>query len=529
MNNNNNNGLDGITEIYENLSYFDQYSGSVFLFLIITIVIGLIITYCYIKINSQPVVDNWNDYRCKPYIIPMAGFITHPDGVSATEYTSQNFNYCMQNTLQNIMGGLLSPITFITNLIKNIIDDMANAINGVRAMFDKLRTALNNIVEDIMSRIINITVPLQQIFIGFNDLLHKTQGVMTTSLYTFLGSYFAMKSTMSVIAKMILTILSLLAIAVAAFWLIPPMWPVAIANTLIYTAISIPLAIILSFMNKSLHLNVGKIPKLKCFDQDTLIIMDNGSYKRIIDIDVGDTLFNNNIVTAIFKVETKGSQMYSLDGVLVSDSHIVKYGNSWIPVSKHPNAVRYAFYDKPFLYCLNTINKNIIINSHIFSDWDEVYDFTTLASLKKYANKINKQCDVHKYLDGGFIGSTPIKLNNGNIIQIKDIEVGNVLQNGENVYGIVKLDGQTIENQYRYIVGDNSTKNTINIIGGPNLAIYDKDSKIRSTINLEINKKIPMLKKEDYLYHLLTDKKTFYINNILFCDYNAGIDLFLEK
>ena len=35
--------------------------------------------------------------------------------------------------------------------------------------------------------------------------------------------------------------------------------------------------------------------------------------------------------------------------------------------------------------------------------------------------------------------------------------------------------------------------------------------------------------KENKLYHLLTDKKSFYINNINFYEYNASIDLFLNK
>ena len=45
---------------------------------------------------------------------------------------------------------------------------------------------------------------------------------------------------------------------------------------------------------------------------------------------------DNNSVTAKFKVETKGSDMYNLNDIIVSDSHIVKHGESWVPVSNHP-------------------------------------------------------------------------------------------------------------------------------------------------------------------------------------------------
>jgi hypothetical protein len=50
-----------------------------------------------------------------------------------------------------------------------------------------------------------------------------------------------------------------------------------------------------------------------------------------------------------------------------------------------------------------------------------------------------------------------------------------------------------------------------------------------TTLTLDNSNKKVLDKKHDKLYHLLTDKKTFYIGDIRFYDYNAAIDLFLEK
>jgi hypothetical protein len=55
-----------------------------------------------------------------------------------------------------------------------------------------------------------------------------------------------------------------------------------------------------------------KIPKVKCFDKNVLIKMNNGEKKKIVDIQVGDILENNNKVTATFKVDTEGSAMLKL-------------------------------------------------------------------------------------------------------------------------------------------------------------------------------------------------------------------------
>ena len=34
--------------------------------------------------------------------------------------------------------------------------------------------------------------------------------------------------------------------------------------------------------------------------------------------------------------------------------------------------------------------------------------------------------------------------------------------------------------------------------------------------------------KEDQVYHLITNTKTFFVNGVKFCDYNSCIDKFLD-
>ena len=38
--------------------------------------------------------------------------------------------------------------------------------------------------------------------------------------------------------------------------------------------------------------------------------------------------------------------MYNLNGVIISESHIVYYGGNWIPVNKHPDAIKIDNYKK---------------------------------------------------------------------------------------------------------------------------------------------------------------------------------------
>ena len=531
---NKNDGFENLKSMYDNLSYFDQYGSSVIMLLILILVLVCVISYCLIMVNVQPIIDDWPNQRCKPQIMPIAGLITHPEGVTATEYTSQNFNYCTQNILTSITGDALQPLTYVISTFKNIAESISNALNSIRGMFDKIRNFFASISQEIMGRIMNIMTPLQEIIISFTDLIGKIQGSMTAGLFTALGAYYTLKSMLGAVAQFIIIILIAMAVIIAILWILPFTWGAAATGTAVFLSIAIPMAIILSFLSQKLHITgLKSIPHLKCFDKNTYIPMNDGNSRKINDIQVGDILANNNMVTGKIIVETKGSVMYELDDIFVSDSHIVKYGDKWIPVSKHPNAKKCTFYQEPYLFCLNTTNKTIVINGYTFSDWDEISD-EDINNIQKNTNHMfNEKNDIHKCLDGGFVGNTEIKLNDGVVKEIKDIHVGDILENNTTVYGIVEIDGRSLDSQYRYILGNKI------IEGGPNLTICDKNINVSSTLNLienydsyldnQINCKKPLSKIENKLYHLLTNKKTFYIHNIRFYDYNASIDLFLDK
>jgi hypothetical protein len=504
------NNLNNITKMYEKLTYFDQYGGSFVLFIFITIIVIILMSYFHTMINIQPIVDDWPNQRCKPTIIPFAGFITRPDGMSATEYTSKNFTYCTQNILSGITGFAVQPLSYITKALQSIAIVIQNAIQSIRAMFDKIRTSMQTVSEEIMGRIINIMIPLQQIIISFKDLIGKIQGTMTAGLFTLLGSYYALKSLMGAIAQFIITILIALAVMIAVFWIVPFTWGAAVANTVIFVAIAIPLAIILAFMVDVLKVNSGfKIPKVKCFDKDTLITMNNGLQNKIININVGDVLANGNVVTAKIKVATEGSQMYILNNIFVSDSHIVKYKDKWIPVSNHPNAIKYDNYNEPYLYCLNTSKKIIEIKNEIFTDWDEIYNTTLDKVLNNKIMPIKSCSDIHKYFDYGFIDKTKIKLENQSEVNINKVNVNDILENGEKVYGIVEINGLDLPENYLYNLGEN------NYFEG-----YTPMFNVKKTL---------LSNKNTKLYNLLTNKGIFKVSNIIVKDYNSAIDRFLEN
>jgi hypothetical protein len=510
--------LDKVQTLYGKLGYFDQYGGAVIIFIIITIIVFIIFSYCISKSNAQALIDDWPNQRCNVTIIPYAGYITHPEGTTAFEYTQENFNYCVQNVLASITGHAVEPLSFMTTILVSIANQIQESLQAVRAVFDRIRTAIQAVIKIIMSRLINIFTPIQKIILGAKDILNKMQGTMVTILFSALGGYLSLKSLLGAVAQFFIYILIGLSIIIFILLIIPFTSFLAVPLITIFVATAAFVSALLIGMKVFLGIEGYVVPSMKCFDKNTEIHMNDGSKKIISEIKVGDILLNNNEVTGVIRVATAGSDMYYLDGIFVSDSHIVNYNGKWMPVAKHLDSMKCFEYTEPYLYCLNTSKKTIVINDTTFTDWDEIYG-KSLEDIMKYV-KLDGLEFIHSQLDGGFVGSTLVKLNSGENKKIKDILIDDVLENGEKVYGVVEINGLNLSEQFEFILGENVVE------GGPNL-VFNKDGKKISTLGFQNKKQLD--RKNNKLYHLLTDKKTFTIGDIQFCDYNAAIDIFLEK
>jgi len=448
-----------INNTYDPLSYFDLYGNSVIIFIFMTLFVFLVYSYCKIMQTKNSIADDWLNQRCKPQNIPFAGFITHPEGTTAFQYTSDNFQYCVQDILKNITGYAVQPFQFMIQSLTNIFKKLSDSIQNTREATNKLRNGITEFTKDVLSRILNVMIPLQTMFIALLDTFQKIQGIMTSGLYTMLGSYYTLQSLMGAILELIIKLLIVLVAIIVGLWVMPFTWPAAASMSAVFLAISIPLAIIIYFMTEVLHIKSSKIPKLRCFDRKTHIYLQDGTFKYIQDVNINDILLDNSIVTAKIKVTSEGLDMYNLNEIIVSESHIVNYFDKWIPVKEHPLARKIHNYNEPYLYCLNTTSKIIVLNSTVFTDWDEVYD-GSLDFINCYMRLKNIK-EIHE----GYNKDTLINLKNGEIC-LKDIKIGDILSSNGIVYGIVELNSSTNlgnkEPLYNLLVSNKEFKSGIN-------------------------------------------------------------------
>jgi len=257
----------------------------------------------------------WPLYRCNPLYMPLA------DDVQS------NFIYCIQSMQTNFMGYLLEPLTFITSSINYILGDFLDAINMVRAMFNKIRTFISSIIQSVFGVFLNLVIEFQKITIGIKDLIGKTIGIMTTLMYVIDGSVLTMQST----------------------WNGPP----------------------------------GQLVKAlgKCFYPNTTVKLQNGATKVMKDIDLGDILENGAVVESVLKIDNKRERnpLYVIykggvneENIYVTGSHLVfdKKNNKYVKVENYSEAVL-SKVETEWFSCLITSDHTIQIGSQLFWDWED--------------------------------------------------------------------------------------------------------------------------------------------------------------
>jgi len=512
-----------INKLYDSLSYMDLYGSSVVLVAFVSLFVFLVCSYCTMMLNAEKLKSDWINQRCNPKVIPFAGLINTPEGESVLSYTRDNFTYCVNQVITNFADVSLNPISTLVNSLSSLFLGFVNSMNEMRNMMSRLRTNIATIAKMIFDRILSVLAPLQVVFIAVSDSLRKIEGVLTAGLYTALSAYYALQALMGSMVDMIIKILIIMLGLIVALWATPVTWGAAAATSATFLAISIPLGVIAALMSKMMNIQTATIPKLKCFDEHVELNLADGTKKTISQMALGDVLEDGNTVVSKMRLNASNVQMYNLYGIIVSGTHVVKYQGKWIKVAVHPDATKVP-YAKPYIYCLNTSSKRLMINGVTFTDWDEIYEdsLSNILSLEIKNErigldiKIEKEENIHKHLDTGFSGNTPIELENGKTACICDVNVGDKLRNGDEVYGVVEVDVFGMNQIYRRRLGDLQY-----IYGGINLC-FGVDPDLTPVITMErCNGNVTKL------YHLLTNSGKVCVRNVEFYDYNSGVDLFV--
>ena len=237
--------IERLNYLYGDKTFTGRYGIDILKVCLVIFIFMSAVTYYQIQNKLLDVKRDWPQYRCRPDVMPFAGWINPPDGVSPLDYTKQNFMECSANTTKGVFDHPMSMVYVIFNGIMGVFKTILEAIEKIRLLFNRMRDALKDIFLTIFYRIQNVIIPLQTMLIKMVDFFEKIKGILATFLLTFVGVLWSFYSLIGSVYELVIIILVIMMIVIIVLWYIPFVgWALAIAAIAVFLTIAVPLILL---------------------------------------------------------------------------------------------------------------------------------------------------------------------------------------------------------------------------------------------------------------------------------------------
>ena len=233
-------------------SYLSGYGTDVVISIVIIYIYLAIISRYYLLNHLPEIRSKWTTQRCNPLFMPFAGIVVKDSNKTKNQLIQENFSFCIQNILESIAQDALAPIYYARKIANDAINESVEAVHSVRGFFSTIRNDIEDITSNISGRTLNVMIPILHMFITTRDSISRVKGVYTAGIYTMMGSYMLMKSTIYNILNIIVNVILVALVGTIIGLLIIPFvgWALAAPVIAIATAIMVPtLPIIIKFDN----------------------------------------------------------------------------------------------------------------------------------------------------------------------------------------------------------------------------------------------------------------------------------------
>jgi len=410
--------------------------------IIASLALGLGLARLMVQFNVNEILKNWKDYRCQVQVLMNGNLFKPPsDPRTDAEFAFDNFNFCTSEIAKSALTTILKPIfdVFYT-MVQAAIQSIGFTMN-LRSLAANLFHGLNSIF-DIFFKRFNLTIhELRKTFVLQMDAMGKANGIAMGAIYSGISIIRTIKNFFELMMTIAIAILVILVVMVIfLFFILAPFTP------LIMTTIGIVAA---GGMAGAVG---GMASAFGCFAPATNIILQDGSYKQIRSIAIGDVLNNGSVVTALMKF-TNDEHLYIFNGINVTGSHIVYIDGLPVFIKDTKSPKNPHVYET--VYCLNTTNHKIPVQGAsgqvLFADWEELdsedmveWDALVRRSLgASPAPSAAALCES----EGGFYPDCTVGTMDG-VRAIERVQIDDLIQDGESytrVVGVVKISGEEVK------------------------------------------------------------------------------------
>lgn len=357
------------------------------------------------SLERSSVMRNWDKRRCElPVTFTSMFFKPDWDPRTKSDFAKDNFNFCMGQYVDNFMKLLMTPINAIFGKQANLATSAIDMVNTIRNLASTLMNTLMGFLDTYYRKFNASIYEMSRIIQYLRMAMRRANAMVISMLYTGLTMFRGLLNTIQFVIKVILIICGImLAIIIILIFILFPFIPIILS---VLGAIISTVLILVMTISGEVGAQASSDKSGFCFSEKTkIIIKENGKEieRSVCDIKIGDELSNNcGKITAVIQMNGKDVQLYNINGIIVSGSHLVLgTDNNWKAVSSDERAQKASEKSK-ILYCFNTTSHCIPIYSEeikdyiMFRDWEEIPDsdelgqytwiYTILSSLNNNTN-----------------------------------------------------------------------------------------------------------------------------------------------
>ena len=350
-----------------------------FMVLVVSLLIGL--GFLMSRMERGTVMQNWPTRRCDLPVMAAARFFK-PDADPRTpgEFSSDNFDFCMKQFVDQFMELFMAPITAVMGKQSDVTSNTVEMLGQVRKMAQTMYTAFSGYLAQYFTKFHRSIYELQRIMTYLRMGMQRMSAMALSMIYTGITMFRGMVNSIQAVIRVVLIVCSImLAIIIILFFVLFPVIPVIMSTLTAVVMITVALGAV---MSQSIAADAESKKSGFCFAEGTPVQMKDGTTRPVEDLRVGDRLADDGEVTARMVFSGEKVVFYDYKGIHVSGSHLVKHDGVWMLVEA-TGVARLPSRRSARVYCLNTTSNGIPVRSPLtapsdaaapvlFRDWEEL-------------------------------------------------------------------------------------------------------------------------------------------------------------
>ena len=321
------------------------------------------------------VFENWDEKRCDPYVVPLAGFFKpFEDPRTPSQFARDNWTFCEKQYVQSALNMAAEAPKRVAAVAEGSVGVVGGIVDTVADVFFNLWKVCYSMYSSFMDRMKGVARLFQNFMINLYSIVDRMNAAVQSMIFGLIALILTIINSIQVTLIVTIIVIGIvLILQILLFFLLMPI------SSLILTVTAVVATVVVTVVTAIAAAMVSELfDPGACFVTGTPVMMQGGETLPIEKVQVGDILSDGGRVTA-FHEFWSDDPVYDIHGVGVTGDHLIFDCGSLKPVSEHRNAVRrpVSVWEKlqggQRLWCLTTTTRRIPCTvAATFADWEEI-------------------------------------------------------------------------------------------------------------------------------------------------------------